>query len=488
VKYHPKTKPFKHQSRATIAAVKQRNHAVFFEPRLGKTKVALDWVAILALKGEVKRVLVLAPRIALAVWETEIHKHFPLLATGETFTERWVFNQDPPRGSGYTKRHPVHFFLAGREEVFRATRVAGGRLARPKQDTIQSWRPDAIIIDESHEYKRPGGRAAQDAWRLVRRLRSHPTHNPTRPYVLILTGTPSARGWRDIFAQFRIMDPQILGTAVGRFDERYCVYGVGPRKYTVIRYRNLSELTRRIDAHSSQCTASEAGLAGRLSFSVIPYQLPQKVRDSYDELVEEYVTEIDGVQLTAANQGVKRLRLLQLCTGYLTDGHEIHRQKVDAVKAWLQLLCEQGQYVVCYARFTAEVDAVWQVAKGVGYRCERVDGRTRQRDRTEAIARFQEQQGHHPRALVFQYQSGSRSIELSAAAEVVFSTLPDGWVDFWQCLNRVRGPNQTRPVRITAICGAATVERSVLGALRRKEDIHRAIMKDPGRFLRGDYH
>ena len=54
MRYHPRTKPFKHQSRAVIRAVRHRNYAVFFEPRLGKTKVALDYSAILALKGEVK--------------------------------------------------------------------------------------------------------------------------------------------------------------------------------------------------------------------------------------------------------------------------------------------------------------------------------------------------------------------------------------------------------------------------------------------------
>ena len=482
MKYVPRTKPFKHQSRATIAAVRQRNHAVFFEPRLGKTKVALDYSGVLALKGELKRVLVIAPRIALDVWKTEIHKHYPFDYHAETFDEEWGPGLVYPRASIVMPWAPMQFFLAGREETFRVTRRAG-KLQRPKQRELEEWCPDAIIIDESHEYKRPGGRGAQDCWRLVRRLRHQ--RQDGRPYVLLLTGTPSAKGWRDIFAQFRIMDDSLLGTNASLFDEKHCVYGQGPRKYTIIRYRNISKLQSIIDAHSTSCTAEAAGLAGKISFQILRFDLPPRIRKAYDDLAENFVTEVDGELVTAANVGVKRLRLLQITSGFLTSGRRLHRGKIDTAGAYLELLAQQKENVVVYARFTAEVDAVAEAARKSKFDVRVVDGRTSHRDRAEALRWFGVGRSAKPRAIVFQYQAGSRAIELTAAAEVVFLSLPDGWVDFWQCLNRVRGPNQKRPVRITAICGRGTVDLSVLYGLRRKEDIHRLLMKDPRRFLTG---
>ena len=425
------------------------------------------------MKGEVSRVLVVAPRIALDVWRSELHKHSTFNYTCETFTHEW---SDPHRVGG-----TIAWFLAGREETFRATRV-NGKLSRPKQDTLKDWRPDAIIFDESHEYKRPGARGAQDAWRLVSHLRNH---DLPKPYVLLLTGTPSAKGWRDLFAQFRIMDPQILGTNVSHFDERYCVYGQGPRKYTVIRYKNINTLQAIISTHSSSCTAQEAHLEGRISFNVIPFDLPPQVRSAYDELSDTFVTEVGQQVITAANVGVKRLRLLQLTSGYI-QGQQIHRAKVECAQAWLELLAEQGQHVVVYARFTAEVDGITEAARKAGFDVRVIDGRTARRDRLHYLQWFRLGR-RGVRALVFQYQSGSQAIELSTAAELVFLSLPDGWVQFWQCLNRVRGPNQTRPVRITAILARNTVDRSVLYGLRRKEDIHRLLLKDPQRFLRGEY-
>jgi hypothetical protein len=585
--YTPKTKPFPFQTRAILAAVRARNYAIFFEPRLGKTKVALDWVGILALKGEIRKVLIIAPKIALDVWESEIAKHFPYPAHVETFDEEWDHSgvqflppretskrvlpsqgrygdspeevqgvssdsensrisetstlrvdptavSDPPRestrmlrdmpkaseasrrsrphhqegegtavqllqsGTGVSGGRPktaqksdqVSVWLAGRETTFRRTRDSEGALEKqPKQVELERWRPDAVIVDESHEYKRPGGRGAQDLWRLVGRLRKAGRAGRPFPYVLLLTGTPSAKGWRDIFAQFRIMDDSVLGTNAGDFDEDYCVYGEGRRRYTIIRYRNLRRLQRKIDAHSVTCTAEQAGLAGVMTFQLIPYQLPAKIRRQYDELAENFVADFDGALVTAANAGVKRLRLLQVTSGFLTDPKvQLHAEEIKAAQEYLTLLREQGENVVVYGRFTDEVEALGAVTEHCGFRSAIIDGRTRSRDRTLAIRAFQsETRSDVPRALVFQYQAGSRAIELTAAAEVLFGSLPDGWVDFWQCLNRVRGPNQKRPVRISALCASGTVDRSVLYGLRNKEDMHRLLMKDPKRFLAGGY-
>jgi hypothetical protein len=457
---------------------------VFFEPRLGKSKTALDYVGILALKGELRRVVIFGPKIALDVWEGQLHEHFAYAYTAETFTEEWSVNSRP-------EPH-VEFFLAGREETFRAERVQyktrSGRtrseLVRRKQDEIEAWDPDAIIVDESHEYKRPGGRGAQDAWRLVSRLRlQRRARGAHGPYVLLLSGTPSPRGWRDLFAQFRIMDPTLLGTSVGSFDEQYCVYGQGPRKYTIIRYRNLARLKRILREHSTVCSAAKAGLDGKIFFQSLRVDLPERVRAKYVEMVEDFVTEVDGELLTAKNQGVKRLRLQQVTGGFTTSGREIHREKVEELRGWLNLLRSQGEHVVVGARFSPEVRACGMVAKECGFNTAIIDGSTSSVDRVKAIRAFQT--STKPSALVFQIQAGSRAIELSRAAELVFYSLPDGWVDFWQFLNRVRGPNQKRPVRVSAILARGSVDISGLASLRRKENMHGEMMRSPRRYLLG---
>jgi hypothetical protein len=446
------------------------------EPRLGKTKTAIDIANIWALKRQTDddhpfRALVLVPKIGLDVWWDELEKHCTLDYSAEDFEEYW--------GDGES----FQWFIAGAETVFRAVRDAKGELHRPRQEAVEEWDPDIIFIDESHRFKKPGSRGAQDAWRMVRRLRKR--RGDGTPYVVLLSGTPNPKGWRDIFAQFRIMDDSIFGTNAGDFDEDYVVYGKGSRKYQVVKYNNLPRLLKKVRAHSVAVSAAQAGLGGHMSWSSVKVSLPKAASKLYLDFAEEMIAEWRGHEITAKNAGVKRLRLLQIAGGFLTDGTRVHGEKIAALKEWSGLLLEQGEPLILYCRFIPEVHAVGDALGRVGYRVGVIRGATSARDRRQSIQAFQARRGSTPMALVFQVQAGSQAIELSAGAEVGYYSTPDGWVDYWQSLNRVRGPNQPRPVRYTHFLSRGTVDVSAMAGLRSKEDAHQTMMRDPRRYLLG---
>jgi len=472
VKYQPKTKPFPHQSRATIAAVRHRNYAVFFEPRLGKTKVALDYCGIMAMRETMPaplRVLVLFPAIARETWEREIRKHYPFACQIEDFNDYW-FQEGDQLGA-------TEFFLASREET-----MVMRKGDRPKQEEVEAWRPDVVVIDESHEYKRPGSRGAQDAWRMIRRLRKR--RAPTGlPYVVLLSGTPSPKGWRDLFAQFRILDDTIFGTNVADFDEKHVVYSPY-QSWRIVKFRRERELMRKVRDHSMACSAEEAGLANEQFFQTLRVDLPEKVKRMYLELAMEFVTEWEEGIISAKNAGVKRLRLLQLVGGFTTDGQQVHGAKVAILKAYLKVLLEQGESVVVYARFTPEVGAATEAAKNVGFRTFRVDGTVAREDRRRGINSIASRPSK-PTAVVFQYQAGSRALELVGAAETIFYGPSDSWVDYWGALKRTQGPNQHRPCRYTHLIAPGTVDVRAIRGLQQKEDWHQRLMENPRRWLLG---
>jgi hypothetical protein len=473
LKYRPKTKPFRHQSKAVIRAVKHRNYAIFFEPRLGKSKVALDVAGVWALKGRVKRVLIVAPRIAIEVWEKEIERHFPYWYDAEDFESSW---QSTTRIFAGPVCPEVKFFLASREELWALTKPAMKKLRE-----VEKWAPDLIVLDESHEYKRPGGRGAQRAWRFVGRLRRKRKDNGL-PYVLLLSGTPNPKGWVDLFAQFRIMDEGIFGTDAASFKDEYVVYGKGRQKWKVIRYNNVKQLEKKVRAHSYAVSADEAGLANKVFMQALKVKMPSHAIKMYLELVEEFITEWEGGVIDAANAGVKRIRLLQLVGGFTTEGQQIHDAKVRTLRDQLRLLVGQGESVVVYCRFTPEVAAAYRVADEVAPLAFRVDGQTKRHDRSKAIAALREIP-EEPTVVVFQYQAGSRAIELVGAAETVYYSTPDGWVDYFQTMKRTQGPNQKRPVRYTHLVVPGTVDVSTIRGLKEKEDWHSSLMRNPRRYL-----
>jgi SNF2 family DNA or RNA helicase len=200
-------------------------------------------------------------------------------------------------------------------------------------------------------------------------------------------------------------------------------------------------------------------------------------------MAEEFITEIEGLTISAANPAVKRLRLLQITGGFTTAGEQIHDEKVKRLSLYADDLLAQGEHLIVYCRYLPEVAAVAKALDKVGYPVADIHGGTKRGDFRRAVQTFQH--ASSPRALVFQVQTGSLSIELSAGAEVVIYSPPDGWENYYQCTQRVMGPNQKRPVRYTHILARHTLDAAVMAGLAAKEDWHRTLYKDPRRFLYG---
>lgn len=472
-----KTKPYPHQLKAMKRALRQGSHAFFFEPRLGKTKAALDTVSVQHVRGNVQKVVVIAPLIALDVWVQQIQQHLSVPARIKVIGEKpfeylpYVVASDHKWLKFYLVNYDK-FSRRGEDEAYRNDHLA----------SVERWSPDCIILDESQRVKSAGAVRSQALWRMVRRLRTGPGHRHGYPHVYLLTGTPSPKGYLDLFSQFRILDDSVFGTSKASFENHFCIYGLGSRKYTVVGYRNKDVLLEKVRNYSSVVTAKKAGLAGVQHFNPIRIKLPPQVRRKYEQVAEDFVAEIQGELVEAANPGVRRLRLLQITGGFSTSGRCYHQAKVRALSDYTTDLFQQQEHVVVYARFLAEVDVVAECLTKVGYHTWVITGSTPRKDRTKAIRAF----GYGaPSALVFQVETGSLAIDLSRAAEVVFYSLPDSWGTFYQCLERVLGPNQKRPVRYTLLLASGTVDQSVLETLRAKRDIHAELMKHPREFLYG---
>lgn len=472
-----KTPLYPHQRKAVARAIDQGSHAFLFEPRCGKTRAVLVAIAKQHARGKVRKVVVIAPLSVLSVWEDEIRKFLTVSAvvmvTGES---AWIW-----RPKGETAKPTLRIYLINYDKFSR--RGDDEAYRNSYLETVERWDPDLFVLDESHRVKSAGAVRSQALWRAVRRARDK--RGGRRPYVYLLTGTPNPKGYIDIFSQYRILDERIFGTSKAGFEEIYCRRGYGKRKYVVVQYLNKKRLLKRIRERATIVTAEKAGLAGVETFNHIKVKLPPKIRQAYIELAEELVTMVEDQIIDAANAGVKRLRLLQLCGGFTTDGTRLHTAKLDAARDYLLDIKEQRESVVVYANYLPEVAAMADLCTKLGFVTATVHGGVRGPDRAAYRRRFQAQGRTSAHALVYQAQSGSLGIDLSAAAETFFYSTPDGWETFYQCTRRVLGPDQNRPVRHTILSASGTVDVSRLEALRGKKDMHREMMRNPRSFLMG---
>lgn len=480
--YRPLTKPFPWQKVGTIKAVKHRNFALFMEPRTGKSKTALDAVGIHHLRGQARRVLVLTTLDGVAVWEDEVRKHFPYPAL--------VTNMDGGRYLVHGKRPRVQFHIMNHDKFSIRRRSKSDDWVYPWAKAVERWGPDVVIVDESHAYASAGSVRGQQLWRSVRRMRdAREGDGLGQPWVLLLTGTPTPRGWLSIFSQFRIMDEEIFGTAKADFEDMYVVYGRGPKmQFKVMRYKHEPSIKKRVRAHSYQVARDNCpGLEHQTFWNELRIELPTKAREIYDTLAEDFLVELEnGLVVDAKNAAALRIRLLQVTGGFTTDGTRIHQQKLGMAEAWAGSLFNQNEQCVVYCRFLPEVAAVTRLLQDVGFDAHSIHGGVKRQHRKALIAGFQRTRRRgSPRAIVFQVSTGSMAIDLSAGHEVLYYSLPDGWAQFYQSYSRFLGPAQREAVRYSAILARETADLSVFHNLRGRRDVHRELMRNPRGWLFG---
>ena len=152
--YPFKTKPFNHQLEALRDIWHRRwGGAVFFESGTGKTKVALDWVGALYRYKDIKKVLVVCPLAAFGVWPSEAEKHLP----PEVPYKITYVNKSKTVGRLFSDvYHPSRLLIV----------VVNYETAWHVISQLALWKPEVVILDESHKIKRISTKRSQAMHKL----------------------------------------------------------------------------------------------------------------------------------------------------------------------------------------------------------------------------------------------------------------------------------------------------------------------------------
>ena len=196
-----------YQKKAEEFIISHPVSAVFLDLGLGKTVITLSAVEKLMWDYfEVKKVLVIAPlRVARTTWPDEIGKWDHLKDL------RYTVCVGPVGQRKVALSSDAEIYIINRENVQWLVENYGNK-----------WCWDMVVIDELSSFKNV------EAKRFKALLK-------VRPFVkriVGLTGTPSANGLMDLFAEFRLLD---MGERLGRYITRYRLKYFEPDK----RNRNV---------------------------------------------------------------------------------------------------------------------------------------------------------------------------------------------------------------------------------------------------------
>lgn len=423
-----KTIPYGHQVRAFGFSSSIPEAALLMDQGTGKTMVAIAVAGKRYLDGEVQRVLVICPKAVKPVWPRELGKHAGF---------EWCASQDkPPGGEG------VQFWVTNYDRVKREL----GRLKK--------WRPDLIILDESHRIKNRKATRTSAVIQLGAKV----------AYKLILSGTPIGKCISESWSQYKFLNPSVFGSNYSQFKDRYLRMG-GYMGYKVVGYKNEDEFADKLHSLAFRVTKDECLDLPPMNYQRLFVEADPQTRRIYRDLDVNLYSEIDGEEVSVDREATKQMKLRQVVGGMVrTDGQEIahvSNLKLSTLKEFMEDRVDKK--TVIFFSFTHEIKLAQEMCQELGMGYITLQGSTPDSERDTFEERFQED----PRVKValIQVQTGGEGMTLTAADVAVFYSPTFSFIGYSQCRDRIYRIGQVRPVTILFIVMENTVDERVVDVL-----------------------
>lgn len=289
--------------------------AIFLDCGLGKTVVTLTALEeLLHDFFEIGKVLVIAPlRVARDTWPSEIAKW----EHTKNIRASVVMGSAKERTAALLK--PAEVYIINRENV--------------KWLIEESNMPmdfDMIVIDELSSFKSYQAKR----FRALMKLR------PSVKRIVGLTGTPSANGLMDLWAEFRLLD---MGKRLGRFISHYrdAYFLPDKRNQQMVFSYKLREgaedaIYRRIEDTTVSMRAREYLKMPPLVSNIVHVALDERERKIYDDMKRDMVIAVENEEVDAVSAAALSNKLLQMANGavYTEEGKvvRLHNRKLDALE------------------------------------------------------------------------------------------------------------------------------------------------------------
>ncbi len=418
--------------------------ALFLDCGLGKTVIALTAIFDLTLDSfQIRKVLIIAPlRVARDTWSAEIEKWDHLkglaysIAVG-TETERKA-----------ALREKVQVYLINRENVPWLI-----------QDSGLPFEFDMVVVDELSSFKS----------HQAKRFKSLMKVRPKVKRIVGLTGTPSANGLVDLWAEFRLLDlGQRLGRFIGKYRDAYFVPDKRNQQM-VFSYKPKPSAEEAIYRQISDITISMKNTdylkMPELVMNEISVRLSEDEWRHYKTMKEEMVLSLDGKDIDAVNAAALSGKLLQMANGAIYDERgvvaQIHNRKLDALEDIIE--AANGKPVLIAYWFKHDLKRI----------LERFP--SEQLDSEDSIHRWNA--GKIPVALIHPASAGHGLNLQAGGCTLVWFSLTWSLELYQQTNARLWRQGQKETVVIHHLVTKGTIDENVMVALAKKDTGQAALLR-----------
>lgn len=456
------TQPYDHQLKAFLLSCDRDVYALFMEQGTGKTKVILDTAGYLYQNGNITALVVIAPNGVHENWvRYEIPAHMP----------DWL----PHRAWSYSTS-TAKYRQRQREEAlaYDGLRIitinVEGFASKKAQDLltrILAENKTLLAVDESSRIKTPGAKRTKFLLKEGKRA----------TYRRILSGTPVTKGLEDLYSQLSFLDPNIIGIdTYTAFKRRYCVTRQVGFGEMIVGYQNQEELVEKVDGVSFRVLKQDCLDLPPKVYKKFPVHLTKKQADAYTSLMDEYIAELDGLEMTADLAITRLMRLQQIiCNWYVPDGSDKPIQideENPRIKALRTILDDTEGKAIIWARFVRDLDTI---ADALGPKAIRYRGNVEDVERFSADPAIQ--------YFVANPATAGLGLTLTVAETAIYYSNDFDLEHRLQSEDRNHRIGTKESVTYIDISAVGTVDEKIINALRSKKMVSDAVLQDPSGFF-----
>lgn len=448
--------PHNYQQRAIDWVISHPRCLLFLEMGLGKTAICLTAAEELILYGEVNKILVIAPRkVAECTWSDEAARwdHISLRVSNILGT---------PKARERAVATEAEVYVIGRDSVVWLTEYLG-----------EAWDFDMVIIDELTSFKNHRSLRFKALRRMLKKV----------PRIVGLTGTPTPKGYIDLWAQVYCIDGgERLGKYITAYRERW--FNLVEHNHIIIKCTPKKGAQEEImDAISDIALAMRSEDWLELPPVVtedVRVDLGAAVMKRYRQFEKDRVMQTGGEEkLTADSAAACINKLSQFANGAMYGNPSdpsnpetsreiirIHDEKLAALREIFE--SERDSPLLVFYAFKHDRDRIMEHFADLGtagVRCY-----TGARELRDWNAGLIDILLCHPASTAY-----GLNMQHGGSRIVWFST---GWdLELYQQANaRLHRQGQTHTVRVFNLIATDTVDERMLASLRDKGTVQRDVM------------
>lgn len=441
-----------HQTAALEQAIHMQElghpgYALFFEPRCGKTPVAINMLRhMINLKKTKIKTLIFCPPRVVPGWKKEFAEHSKIpqdqiiLLKGSGTLRLKLFKEGVKNGA--------YIFITNYETL----------LMGPLFHEFVHWKCDFLVGDEFHRVKDEGAKRSKRMEFLAnpreatwddKKQRFIMHRNGGRypvPYKMGLTGSPILKSLMDLYWQFRVLDG---GKTFSYYD--YQTRDMQPLskrgfQMTYFTDRNLNmpkeryfpkwELkTMRQDGFDGLAAITEkiknvSARAERKDVLELPpnevvsiaVDMSEPQKKMYQEMKRDFITHFKDKNVVAELALTKTLRLFQITSGFVKtdEGQELylpHNPKQDALEDLLTDILPSGKAVI-WCVFKENYRQVREVCEKLKVKYVELNGSISANQQDANVLKFKNEEDI--RVFIGHPESGGEGLNLSEARYIIF--------------------------------------------------------------------